>query len=260
MKYVMLHPTQPNSGMFAFIWQTIRGMYHYPDEKYYVFFGRESCYWDNSTGNNNVWDNYFYQPHSNTCPDAADIKFEVGLLHDEWSEFRDVYMPADSSELYQVRRGEYNKIIEKNVKLLPHIENKLSSYVRENFNGCKVLGIHLRGTDHPDKKPMIYYVDLINRIQGDYDKIFVTSDEESRASYIKNVYGDKVIMNDSLRSKSDRQLHYHSQSENNYKIGEDVILEAYLLSKCDFLICGTNSNVNYYTRALNPTLPYLVIQ
>lgn len=44
--YRYLHPTQHNSGMFAFIWQTIRGMYHYPNDKYYVHFGRESCYFD----------------------------------------------------------------------------------------------------------------------------------------------------------------------------------------------------------------------
>jgi len=61
--YRLLHPTQHNSGMFAFIWQTIRAMYHYPEDEYYIWFGRESCYFDeemySQQSNDNVLDYFF---------------------------------------------------------------------------------------------------------------------------------------------------------------------------------------------------------
>ena len=67
--YILLHPTQPNSGLFAFIWQTIRGIYHNPNKQYYFYFGPECCYYDGSLpAFNNAWDYYFDQPYSSTFP------------------------------------------------------------------------------------------------------------------------------------------------------------------------------------------------
>jgi hypothetical protein len=259
--YRLLHPTQPNSGLFAFIWQTLRGMYHYPNEKYYVLFGEECCYYDydihGQQGIYNVWDYYFEQPHTNTIPDKDQILSEVGLLHDDFSEFRDVFLDP---EIYKKRRLEYAQIVEKHVKLLPHVQEKLDSFYNENFSNKKVLGLHCRGTDHPDKKPMHMYVNEIAEKLKDYDAIFVTSDEQSRVDYIKNIFGDKVILYPTFRSINEGPLHYHNAYfHNKYFIGEEVLIEAYLLSKTNFLLCCTGSNVNFFIRCLNPNLEYKII-
>ena len=42
--------------------------------------------------------------------------------------------------------------------------------------------------------------------------------------------------------------------EYQHKIAEDVIVEAFLMSKVDFLMCCPDSNVNMLARAINPTL------
>ena len=255
--YRYLHPTQHNSGMFAFIWQTIRAMYHFPNDKYYVHFGRESCYFDeemyNQQGIDNVWDYYFEQPHTNLMP--LDILSEVGLLHDEFSEFRDIYLTPD---VYEQRRAEYHDIITRNVRLLPHVSDKIESFYNERFKDKKILGIHCRGTDHPDKKDMQYYINEISKYVDDYDYIFIASDEQYRVDCIKQAFGDKVIeYNVTFRSISESPLHYHNSYQcSKYYIGEDVIIEAYLLSKVNMLLCCTGSNVNYFVRALNLNLPY----
>jgi hypothetical protein len=260
--YRVLHPTQPNSGMFAFIWQTLRAMYHYPTDKYYVYFGRESCYFDeemyHTQGIDNVWDCYFEQPHIDTRPYPSEIIGEVGILHDDFSEFRDIHM--SNPEIYTQRRLEYNTIINKHVRLLPHVSTKVDEFYSENFKGHHVLGLHCRGTDHPNKLPMLSYLNTIDQYIDQYDKLFVTSDEQSRVDYIKKVYGDKVIEYPTFRSRTEAPLHYQSSHNwSKYYVGEDAIVEAYLLSKVNMLLCCTASNVNYFVRALNKDLLYKVI-
>lgn len=257
--YRYLHPTQPNSGMFAFIWQTIRGMYHYPNDKYYIHFGRESCYFDEEMyqqqGIDNVWDYYFKQPHIESKPDSSEILSEVGLLHDEFSEFRDAYI---TPELYNIRRKEYSTIVEKYLELLPHVETKIENFYNTHFKGKKILGVHCRGTDHPDKKDMQYYIDQITNYVDDYDYIFVASDEQYRVDCLKHAFGSKVLeYNVTFRSISEAPLHYQNNYQcSKYYIGEDVIIEAYLLSKVNMLLCCTGSNVNYFIRVLNINLQY----
>jgi hypothetical protein len=256
--YRLLHPTQPNSGLFAFIWQTLRGMYHYPNDKYYILFGRECCYFDyeiySEQGVDNVWDYYFEQPHTEILPNKDEILSEVGLLFDEFSEFRDVFLDP---EIYKIRRSEYNEIINKNLKLLPHVSEKLESFYKENFVGKKVLGLHIRGTDHPDKLPMDFYIEKIKKYIDQYDVLFVTSDEQSRVDYIKNEFGDKVLLYPTFRSQDQQPLHYqNSHTYNKYFVGEEVIIEAYLLARTNFLLCCSGSNVNFFIRSLNKDLGY----
>jgi len=260
--YRYLHPTQHNSGMFAFIWQTIRGMYHYPNDKYYIHFGRESCYFDEEMYRQqeieNVWEYYFKQPHTDTKPASSEILSEVGLLHDEFSEFRDIYTTPED---YKVKRKEYGEIVKKYVKLLPHVETKINSFYSTHFKGKRVLGVHCRGTDHPDKLSMDFYIQRIKKYIDEYDVLFIASDEQNRVDAIKKAFGDKVVEYPAtFRSNNDIPLHYANDYEcSKYYVGEDVIVEAYLLSKANMLLCCTNSNVNYFARVLNTDLQYKLL-
>ena len=97
--------------------------------------------------------------------------------------------------------------------------------------------------------------------QRDYDYVFIASDEQYRVDCIKQAFGDKVIEYDvTFRSISDSPLHYHNSMQcSKYYVGEDVIIEAYLLAKTNMLLCCTNSNVNYFARALNLEIPYKLL-
>ena len=61
----------------------------------------------------------------------------------------------------------------------------------------------------------------------------IASDEQYRVDCIKQAFGDKVIEYDvTFRSISDSPLHYHNSMQcSKYYVGEDVIIEAYLLAK-----------------------------
>jgi len=237
-------------------------MHQYPNNKYFVQHGKQSCYYDKALedlqGVDNVWEYYFEQPHTPQLPSPSDIVATVGMSHDNASEYRDVYLtPQD----YVRKREEYNFIIKQHVRLLPHVLEKVNTFYDENFKGKSVVGLHCRGTDHPDSQPIQAYVHEIDEVIKDYDCLFVTSDEQQRVDFLKQRYGERVVIyNASIRSASSAPLHYGNSSVSSpYYVGEDVIVEAYLLSKTNNLLCCTGSNVNFFVRALNLNLPYTIL-
>lgn len=256
MKFITIKP-EGGCGICGYIWQVLRAIYHNPNKKYYIDF--ETCiYKDASVSEENVWNYYFKQPHTELVPDARDVEKTVGIIDEEISEFRFNYLKNPTAEAIKNIRLKYYDIINRYIVLQPHIQKKIDDFVKDNFCGKKILGLHLRGTDHPDKRPMKEYMQIIKNKLKDYDYLYVSSDEEYRYKFVKAVFGEKVITYNSIKSDNDKPLH-HSKKEPNYqyKIGEDVIIESYLLSKTDFLLCFSNSNVNFLSRCLSPNLEFL---
>lgn len=259
--YILIKP-QENCGMCGYIWQTIRAIYHNPNKKYYIDFSN-SIYRPAGT-TDNVWDYYFQQPHINTKPSPEQIEKEVGIIFDQHSEFvwRDI--KPNTPEEIQRRRNEFGSIIKTYCKLQPTVQQKIDTFVKENFEGKRVLSVHFRGTDHPDKKNMDKYMQTVKETLVNYDKIFVCSDEYERLRLAEVAFKNKFVCYNSLRSdKINIPLHSHPNdprySRNNTqeyqrKIAEDVIIEAFLMSKTDLLMCCPESNVNFLARAINPHL------
>jgi hypothetical protein len=264
-KYLILKP-EHYCGMFGCIWQVIRGIYHNPNKLYYIDF-KDSIY--NTTIDGNVWDLFFNQPHIDHFPTSSKIENFVGHISDQASNFIWTETIPYTPEKIQNRRHIFNYIINNYIKLKPKILNKIDNFVEQEFKNKNILGIHLRGTDHPYKKNMNDYFEVIDKYVNDYDKIFISSDSQERFEKAKQYYGDKVIAYDALRSNNDSTpLHmpkYETRWKRNssydyqYKICEDVIVEAYLLSNVNFLICCPGSNVNYFSRSINPSLNALEI-
>lgn len=261
-KYVIIKPEE-NCGMCGYIWQTIRAIYHNPNKNYYIDF-------DNSiykTSDENVWDKFFEQPHIKNKPTHENIEKQVGIIFDQDSEFVISNMIPNTKEEIQKRRNSFSQIIDKYIKLKPHIKQKIDSFDDANFKGKKVLGVHFRGTDHPFKNRMCDYMQAVKEKLVDYDTLFVCSDEQERFKMAKFAFSKKIVYWNSLRSeKGNIPLHSHPNDyryshsrteEYQYKIAEDVIIESYLLSKCDFIMCCPASNVNYFARAINPNVEYL---
>lgn len=254
MKYVVIK-NSGFCGIAGYVWQVLRAMWHNPDSLYYIDFTENCQYQDAAvTYTSNVWEYYFKQPHVESLPDPAEVKLTINhVIHDAESEFRDIFMANPTKENIDGVRQKFNSIIKRYVKLQPHLETKINDFVRDNFQGKRVLGVHLRGTDHPDKKPPTQYLQAIKDKAAAYDVIFCMSDEYERYNIIKTVFGNKVVSYDSIKSKTDAPL--HCAKVDTYKVGEDAIVEMFILAKTDFAFCCSNSNVNYLSRAINPHLP-----
>lgn len=254
MKYVIIK-NSGCCGIAGYVWQVLRAMWHHPNKQYYIDFNNNCKYQDSViTNTKNVWEYYFEQPHVNSYPSLQETDLIIDTIIDTpESEFRDVYMKNPTRELIYKRRLEFFNIINQFVVLKPNIQEKINNFAANNFNNKKVLGIHFRGTDHPDKKEMKHYMQHIKDKAANYDVIFCCTDEQSRFNFLKVVFGKKLICYPSIRSEDETPLHYNP-SLNKYQIGEDVLIEAFLMAKTDFLFCCSNSNVNYLARAINPNL------
>ena len=257
-KIVVIKP-QENCGMCGYIWQTLRGIYHNPNKKYYIDFS--NSIYKPKIDDINVWDRYFEQPHISKRPNSNEIEKEVGIIFDVESAFIWSEIQPNTEENIRKRRQEFNSIIKKYVKLKKHVQQKIDDFVKNNFEGKRVLGVHFRGTDHPEKKNVVEYMQTIKDQLINYDVLFVASDDYERFRLAEVAFKNKIVSYDSIRSKSKIPLHNHQNSvghntseEYQYKIGEDVIIEAYLLSKVDHLLCCPGSNVNYLARVINPVL------
>jgi hypothetical protein len=208
-KYIIIDP-QGYCGMCGYLWQTIRAIYHNPNKLYYIDFST-SIY---KTKNENVWDYFFEQPHTTNKPLPDQIEKKVGIIFDQESEFVWRNIQPNTIEEIQKRRHAFSEIIKKYMVLKPDIQNKIDNFVNKNFKNKKILGVHFRGTDHPNPLHSPFYETRFPR---------------------------------------------NGSFEYQYKIAEDVIIEAFLMSKVDYLLCCEASNVNYLARAINPTLKALEV-
>ena len=93
-------------------------------------------------------------------------------------------------------------------------------------------------------------------------RIFACSDSSLVIDAIAERYGDRVITYDASRSEFGEMHANHPSnaglSFSPYKLGLDVLVEAYCLSGTDFFIHG-NSNLANFVVCRNPTLEHLYV-
>ena len=172
---------------------------------------------------------YYRKKKKNVLPDRAAVR--------ELKEYVDRYMPLRDD-------------------LKEKLENKVACLKRFG----KILGIHVRGTDmytegkqHPiptGKTKDFSVIDEIIKKHG-IDSIFLCTDTESTVALFKQKYGDRVITTTAVRQSDDSKGGIHKDATlgngrkyHKYLLGEEVITDMYMLSKCDVLICGP-SNVAF---------------
>lgn len=199
---------------------------------------------------NNVWKYYFEQVSNldyipgdniNTSFLALDrttlpiIQFDIHLFK-QWLE---TFKPV-------------NKIINKYVQIKEPIINKINKFYKEKMKSKKTIGIHFRGTDKKLEIPQINPFILIAEANKYKDcQYLVATDEVKFLELAKKHLNGKVIFYDAYRSNDGSPIHH------NFKVnalrGEEVLIEAQLLSKCDTIIHGC-SNVTVCCYYFNPEL------
>jgi len=87
--------------------------------------------------------------------------------------------------------------------------------------------------------------------------LYVMSDNHDIIIALEKIYNDKLFyIEDIIRSSDNIHLTILEKDKyDKYKLGEDVLIETVLLSKCDKIII-TSSNVSNYAMVLNPYIKY----
>ncbi len=215
-------------------------------------------------GTKNCWEYFFNQPLSvdnitseNQPLYISEDKYPYSIVpHYGTNNIGKEGFPKKS----QIKR--INHFVELNCPLREDVKqefDKLSTSL--DLQNC--LGIHIRGTDMNNtaghNKPASLSL-TIAKIKKALNKsklknIFLCTDEQKIKDKLVLEFGEKIKTLDVYRSSDGKEGIHLETSENNrnnhkYLLGYEVLRDAYLLGKCNSLVCG-KSNVAYAAIVFN---------
>jgi hypothetical protein len=257
MKHLILEPgNSPDArGFFSFVNQYLAGCRHFNgNDSVFISFDlvKKSKYYDTSIDyTDNVWE-YFFKKN-----DIGEIPVE----RTAWGDFGNFYgYTFDFNNLEE--RAISEEVINKHLLLRPEISDKINKFYDENFKDKKILGVHKRGTDisqHHSKKELVEYFQEVDAIAENYDGIFISTDERSVIDAFKGRYSNVIFYSYDSLSVDPNLPNFKAPTVGGYRMGEDALIDAYLLSKTDFLI-QTNSNLSNFSLLANSKLNFKRIQ
>ncbi len=154
----------------------------------------------------------------------------------------------------------------------PAIQKVIDTFSQAYFTQ-PIIGLHIRGQGRADGGaaglraqlpcesgvPFGQYFDLVRKelCTTPAARIFICSDSQNVIDRTQQEFGDKVFSYESSRSDfgemHERRESPESEQFSGYKLGEDILVEAYLLAHTDVFIHG-NSNVANFVLCKNPDL------
>ena len=135
---------------------------------------------------------------------------------------------------------------------------------RKISDAGRIIGMHIRGTDmknnlgHPmpaDTEQYIRRAEQLLEQDRAVQGIFLATDESKTVEIFQEHFRGKckVVVNEAFRSgeqKTQRQTGIHEQvllnprENHKYRMGMEVLRDAWCLSECDYLICGHSNITN----------------
>lgn len=167
---------------------------------------------------------------------------------------------------FHMPRQRAYELIQRYIKPLPHIQEKVDAYYDDHFLGHFVIGIHHRGTDKVIEMPRVAFektlsaltgvINSLNEAQNNSLKIYIATDDSNFIDYMLKLYPNQVIYNDFVRSDDDRPLHYGSDEKYRsiYQKGEEPLIDCLLLSRCNHMIRPWSS-LSTIADHFNPSMP-----
>lgn len=214
-----------------------------------VDFAHYGLYYDSSCGPN--WWTYYFEPiFLGESKNATLVYPTLEQYVKSWEQRR--WIPRETAA----------QIIKKYIHIKPHIQEKIDAFVRQYFLDHYAIGIHYRGTDKGYEAPRIEYETVFEEIEKQIPQekqyvLFIATDEIEFLEQAKKRYSNQVVALEAFRSNSGG-LGVHFANKNNYTVGEEALMDACLLSRCDILI-RTSSNLSLWSTYFNPDLPVVLL-
>jgi hypothetical protein len=225
------------------------------NDLFYVNLGQGSLYYDKKFGKN-AWEYYFTQPDSQiVLSEIAKTRntIESGFL------FRHKRLLDFSSE-----NSKYEISLKQASILFGSVfdfNDGTSSFLKQKYNeifpsGEEFVGVHRRQTDSPFVPPIEEFFRKVDPFADKGFSVFLATDSKEALVKFKKRYGAKLYFIRGHRSNSMTAIHTSkSRFRSPAIVGRDVILDSYLMSRCQYLL-RTRSNVTTFTRILNPNMPW----
>ena len=157
--------------------------------------------------------------------------------------------PVHGLEFEDKHRYIYNKYFKLQSYLSDEIEN---FYLKNMKHKHPILGVHVRGSDKILERPHLhqlnasYFPEIDSYLKNNpAASIFLLTDSEMILKQYQELYGDKIIHTDSMRTPDENfPVHYGLPYYNKRQKGIDIIKDTYLALKCDHFIGAIYSNVS----------------
>jgi hypothetical protein len=211
-----------------------------------IDFKEQGLYYDPLKGPN--WWSYYFEPVTFGNVDPTDLKV---VTHKMIRKF-------NRKVVREFSRQEGQALIQKYIHLKSELKQKRDAFVERHFKDHFVIGVHFRGTDKEREAPRVPPKMVIEEIQRavsqlktDRFKIFVATDEQPFLDEVQRLFKDRLIFIPAYRSLDEYPVHF--SNKNQYKMGEEAILDCLLLSECNMLI-RTASNLSFCSSFFNPAI------
>ena len=226
-------------------WKSVVDMQNYP-----TLYSEENEY----HGILNSWEYYFKQPDR--------IHIEEAYASGNYVLSKNQYYGDLGVPVYHINQGHITEEMVRKLYLLQseripvhkEILDECSSLYKKYISDQECIGVHIRGTDMNEKRKFHSIPPRIINISNKVDellegrrnfRIFLWCDEIDAVNWFKEKYGDMVFSLNAYRSSGHSSVGIHKQnfnrSHHHYLLGREVLLDALLLSKCDYLICGVSN-------------------
>lgn len=158
------------------------------------------------------------------------------------------------------RNDIYRHLNEKYFRLKPHLTQRIDAIWQSKMAGKPWLAVHVRGTDKVFevgnlKEVNLAYAERIDKILSVNPElnIFLMTDSQQVVDEFKGKFTDRLLTMDCHRGGGTTGIHLEGNPRT--ELGEQVIVDAYLASRCDFFLGNGGSNVSTCTRHLRHWMP-----
>ena len=283
-------------GFFAeFLWAV--NHLHYcrtHDKTPIIYWGQPYAYYlpQGYNGSTNGWEYYFepvstlsytpedqlhtpdFYPNDNNFSTLWDYQQYVNNLHllegDELIKVKlsNFYYPNNGGypvgeHLYSRNFRKYvkNEILNPYVRIRKNIQNTIDVFYANNMKDKRTIGLHLRGKFLWNESPFVetkIFLDYVNKQFADGNtQFFISTDQRQLLEAARNQLKGKVIFYESQRFEQSTAP-VAGLAKLHPILGENVLIEAVLLSKCDHIVHGL-SNVSTAALYFNPDVPHTLL-
>ena len=204
----------------------------------------------------NVWDHFFEPLH---FPDAPATEVVTDDYADWAMTSNHAYRMYKSGSRW---RRAYNHVFRQHVRIRPAIAERASAAGGALMRGRFCVGVHIRHPAHQHEcpgpnPPVDAFVRRTRRLMhGRADSaVFLATDIDEAVHAFAEAFGDRLIVQGDIERVglgSSGHIH-HQQADPRLALGEQVLIDALLLSRCDVLLHLT-SNIATAAGYMNPRL------
>jgi hypothetical protein len=256
---LVVHPT--NSGFFSNFNRVVNHLHH--------SLGADGCRavrvdWQvvgddprafayGTPADGNTWE-HFFEPldfpnapaHERVTTDYADPSMTAG------GAYR-MYKAGDRW------RGDYHRAFRGHIRVVPRITRRVEQIWAEHMLGGVCLGVHYRhphNTEAPRLSPpastYVHWAERLLPPGGGPNKVLLATDVKEAVEVFLDAFGERLVVADATRATlSDQAAVHHAPLSPRLTLGEEVLIDALLLARCDLLLHGT-SNVATAVGYINP--------